>query len=423
MEIERLNLSAHRVLMVAFQFPPFSGSSAIQRTLRFVQQLPRHGWEPVVLSATAMAYESTSDDLLSSVPPHVAVHRAFALDTARHLSWRGRYPGFLARPDRWASWRFHAVRVGKAMIRRYRPAAIWSTFPIATAHVIGHRLHAVSGLPWVADFRDPMAQDGYPADANTWRSFKEIETHAIRNARFSVFTTPGAANLYRARYPDVPGDRIQVIENGYDEETFVAVERNRSSRAPLIPGAITLLHSGVVYPSERDPTQLFDALASLKRSADSTMPAFRIRFRASGNDVLLKSMVEQRAIADIVQFMPPIPYAEAIDEMLRADGLLVMQASNCNQQIPAKLYEYLRAGRPVIGLTDPVGDTAGVLRAAKLPMIARLDSSEEIADLLKTAVRQIADSSAPRLAEDAVRAYSREARSEALAKLLNQACD
>lgn len=409
--------------MVAFQFPPFSGSSAIQRTLRFVQQLPRHGWEPLVLSAAPAAYESTSEDLLASLPAGIVVHRAFALDAARHLSWRGRYPGFVARPDRWASWRFDAVRVGKAMIRRYRPAAIWSTFPIPTAHVIGRRLHAASGLPWVADFRDPMAQDGYPADEKTWRSFKEIETLAVRNARFSVFTTPGAARWYQDRYADVPAARLRVIENGYDEQTFAAVERSQSSRVPLTPGAITLLHSGVVYPSERDPTQLFDALVLLKRSAGSPLPALRIRFRASGNDALLKTMIEQRAIADIVELLPPVAYAEAIDEMLRAEGLLVMQASNCNQQIPAKTYEYLRAGRPVIGLTDPMGDTAGVLRAAGLPMIARLDSAADIAHVLKAALSQIADGSAPRPTLDAVRASSREARTATLAALLNEACD
>jgi glycosyltransferase involved in cell wall biosynthesis len=408
--------------MVAFQFPPFAGSSAIQRTLRFTQQLPRYGWEPVVLSATPGAYESTSEDLLVSVPAQLAVHRAFAFDTARHLAWRGRYPGFLARPDRWTSWRFDAVRVGRAMIRRYQPAAIWSTFPIATAHVVGQRLHAGSGLPWIADFRDPMAQDGYPADPKTWRSFKDIETRVLADARFSVFTTPGAARAYQARYARVAAERIRVIENGYDEDTFAAVERDRSSLSPLTPGVITLLHSGVVYSSERDPTCLFDALAVLKRDAARALPAFRIRFRASGNDALLREMAEHRGVADLIEVLPPIPYAEAIREMMSAEGLVVMQASNCNQQIPAKLYEYLRAGRPVIGLTDPAGDTAGVLRAAGLPLVAPLDSAAEIARLLEAALRQIAVGSAVSAAPDYIRVCAREARTEALAKLIDEAC-
>ena len=150
--------------MVAFHFPPLSGSSGVQRTLRFVQHLPAHGWEPLVLSASSRAYETVSDDLLAQVPAGTEVRRAFAVDAARHLSIGGRYLAAAARPDRWASWRLDGVRQGLKLIQRFKPQVIWSTYPIATAHLIGKALHQKSGLPWVADFRDPMAQQGYPAD-------------------------------------------------------------------------------------------------------------------------------------------------------------------------------------------------------------------------------------------------------------------
>lgn len=92
-----------RVLMIAYHFPPLAGSSGIQRTLRFVQQLPAHGWQPLVLSAHPRAYERTSEDLLADVPPGCTVRRAQAFDTARHFAWRGRYIASMARPDRWQS--------------------------------------------------------------------------------------------------------------------------------------------------------------------------------------------------------------------------------------------------------------------------------------------------------------------------------
>ena len=182
-----------KVLLIAFHFPPLAGSSGIQRTLRFVQHLPALGWQPLVLTASPRAYERTSDDLSADIPPGTVVRRAFALDTARHLSVGGRYVGAMARPDRWISWRFDAVRQGLALIRRHQPAAIWSTYPIATAHVIGAELQRRSGLPCIADFRDPMAQEGYPADALTWKQYNAIEGHALRTAAVSTFTTPGAA--------------------------------------------------------------------------------------------------------------------------------------------------------------------------------------------------------------------------------------
>lgn len=203
----------NRILMVAYHFPPMAGSSGIQRTLRFVQHLPKFGWETLVLSVKPVAYEKTSDDLLSAIPQDTVIRRAIALDTSRHLAFKGRYLGFMARPDRWISWRFDAVRQGMKLIREFQPSAIWSTYPIATAHVIGAELANRSGLPWIADFRDPMAQEGYPADPKLWAAFKRIEESAISSAQLSMFTTPGAARMYRERYP-AHADKIMVLENG-----------------------------------------------------------------------------------------------------------------------------------------------------------------------------------------------------------------
>ncbi|HEY7787908.1 MAG TPA: glycosyltransferase, partial [Casimicrobiaceae bacterium] len=349
-----------RVLMVAWHFPPLAGSSGIQRTLRFVQHLPAFGWESAVLTANVRAYERTSDDLTADVPRGMIVERAFALDAARQLSVAGRYPGFLARPDRWMTWQYDAVRVGMRLIRRWRPDAIWSTYPIATAHRIGSALHRRSGLPWIADFRDPMAQDGYPADPRVWQSFKRIEEAALRQARFCVFTTPGAARDYRERYPE-SSNRIEVLENGYDEESFAGLPVDAASREPLRPGVFTLLHSGVVYPSERDPSQFFAALRQLVDSGSLRRDKLNVRFRAAAHDAVLVELARQHRVLDMIELVPPIPYRGALEEMMRADGLLILQAANCNDQIPAKLYEYLRSGRPIIALTDPTGDTAGAM--------------------------------------------------------------
>ncbi len=410
----------NRVLMVAFHFPPFAGSSGIQRTLRFIQHLPAFGWEAMVLTAHPRAYEFVNDDLSWEVPADVTVKRTFALDAARHLSIAGRYPGFFACPDRWITWRLGAVAAGLRLIRDRRPDAIWSTYPIATAHVIGNALQRRSGLPWIADFRDPMAQDGYPADPRVWQRFKRIEERAVRNARFSVFTTPGAARTYRDRYPEL-SDRVAVIENGFDEKSFAGLSNDPEARRPLNPGAVTLLHSGIVYPQERDPTHLFAAMKQMAGAGILRPGMFKIRFRAAGHDELLRALTVRNALDDLVELLPPIPYRAALLEMIRADGLLVLQAANCNEQIPAKLYEYLRAGRPILALTDPRGDTARVLRNAGLDMIAPLDSSPEIADLLGRFVDAITANRAPLPNAEVVARASRHEQAGSLALLLEQA--
>jgi glycosyltransferase involved in cell wall biosynthesis len=404
------------VLMVAYHFPPLAGSSGIQRTLRFVQHLPALGWKPVVLTADPRAYERTSPDLLDDVPEGTVVRRAFALDTARHLNIQGRYMGWMARPDRWISWRFDAVRQGLQLIKEFKPDAIWSTYPIATAHVIAQQLHQKTGLPWVADFRDPMAQDGYPADPITWRSYQRIEQEAVEQASRSVFTTPGAAQMYRERYPQA-ASRITVLENGYDEESFAHAPAV-ATRPLTDDQPVVLLHSGIVYPSERDPTQLFQALQRLKASGGLTARQLQIRFRASAHDDMLAQLASQYGVQDFIELSPAVPYREALSEMLSVDALLVMQASNCNAQIPAKIYEYLRAGRPILGLTDPAGDTAGVLRGAGLEAMARIDSADEIAALLPRFVADVR-AQAVRLPDPlAVQSASRQGRSQAFAALL-----
>jgi glycosyltransferase involved in cell wall biosynthesis len=408
-----------RLLMVAYHFPPLAGSSGIQRTLRFAQHLPAFGWQPMVLTAHPRAYERFSPDLASQIPADCIVERAFALDTARHLALGGRYVAAMARPDRWVSWRLGAIPAGLRMIRRHAPAAIWSTYPIATAHLIGDALARRSGLPWIADFRDPMAQDGYPADPETWRQFKAIEQCAMQSAALNLFTTPGAARTYSQRYP-FAAERIATLENGYDEETFVAADRSVDCSSSLNPGAVTLLHSGIVYPSERDPTQLFVALGRLKREGRLPTKPLRLRFRAAVHDRLLVELAQAHDVAELIELLPPVGYQEALAEMLRADALLVMQGSGCNEQIPAKIYEYLRADRPVIGLCDPTGDTAGVLREAGLDgCIAHLASADAIAGLLPAFVEAVQTGRAPHADGAAVRQASRVGRAEALARMLD----
>jgi glycosyltransferase involved in cell wall biosynthesis len=411
-----------RILMIAYHFPPLAGSSGIQRTLRFVQHLPSLGWQPLVLTAHPRAYEKTSDDLLADIPAGTVVRRAFALDTARHLQLAGRYLGWMARPDRWVSWKFGAIREGLTMIEEFRPDVIWSTYPIATAHVIASTLHRKTGVPWIADFRDPMAQDGYPTDPLTWQCYKEIESDAAVRARMCVFTTPGAARIYQQRYP-AAASRMVVLENGYDEESFASAARQplstpgpRQVKQPLL-----VLHSGIVYPSERDPTQLFEALGRLKLEGTVLPDDLRIRFRASVHDDLLRALAKAHGAQDFIELCPAIPYREALAEMLAVDALLIMQASNCNAQIPAKIYEYLRAGKPILGLTDPAGDTARVLQGAGLSDVARLNSVDEIMEKLNAFVVACNAGLAALPQAIAVQQSSRRARSEVMVGLLERA--
>jgi hypothetical protein len=404
------------ILMVAFHFPPFRGSSGIQRTLRFAQYLPAHGWRPIVLTASPRAYPRVGGDRSTDLPPGAAVVRAFSLDAARHLAVGGRYPKWLAMPDRFSSWWLGAVPAGLRSIRRQRPDVLWSTYPIATAHLIGLTLHAMTGIPWIADFRDAMTEDDYPPDPTTRSLCRKIEALAVKRCSRAVFTAPGTRRMYAERYPGIPESRWLVIENGFDEEAFVAAAAR--IRADGRGGRRLLVHSGVLYPAERDPLPFFAALAGLRDRGAVSASALGVVLRASGDEPLYQRRIDELGLGGIVKLEAATSYLETLAEMMTADGLLIFQGSICNHQIPAKLYEYVRAGRPMLALTDPAGDTAGLLRAMGVDTIVRMDSAEEIAKGLADFLGRIERGEAHKTGGAGIESMSREARCRELAALL-----
>lgn len=420
---EKAKQGSRTVLLIAYHFPPFVGSSGIQRTLRFSQYLSNYGWKPIVLSINTRAYEQFNPEAQGNeVSEEVVVFRSFGLDAARHLSIFGYYPRTFALPDRWSTWRFFAVRAGIRLAKKYQISAIFSTFPIATAHQIGFDISQKTGLPWIAEFRDPMWQGDYPHDPRLNIKWKSLEENVFKRADRVVVTTPGAVDLYASRYPDYIRSRIKLIENGYDEEVFVRASKARSSRIAVgfhESSAFTLLHSGVVYPTERDPSQLFLALSTLKKRGDISRSSLRLILRATGHDRFLKEQIDRLGIDDIVHLEPPIEYLSALREMMEVDGLLVLQASNCNEQIPAKLYEYFRARRPILALTNPEGDTATVVRESGAGLIASLNSKDEIAGVLVDLIKNSAMYKQRALLTP-VDKYSREAKSRQLADVLDE---
>lgn len=409
-----------RLLMIAYHFPPVRVSSGIQRTLKFCAYLREFGWEPLVLTVSPNAYEITSPDQLGEIPPGVVVERAFGLDTSRHLAIRGKYLHWMAQPDRWVSWWPAAVWTGMKMIRKYKPQAIMSTFPIATAHRIGLSLQKRSGLPWVADFRDSMTEPGYPRDPLTWRVHRRLEEEAVRHCAKAVFTTEPTRDMYAERYPEISPDRWAVIENGFDEENFRDAE-NGLSQAPLgQDGQLTLVHSGVLYPKERDPRPFFAAISMLKNAGKIDGKSLRIVLRATGSDGLYKPMLDELQIDDIVHLEPVVPYREALQEMLRADALLLFQGSVCNHQVPAKIYEYYRAGKPIFALADPAGISARMLRDVGVQDIADIADQSAIATTLENLLDAMRQKARVGVAREAAALNSRKSRTAELARLLDQ---
>ena len=131
-------------------------------------------------------------------------------------------------------------------------------------------------------------------------------------------------------------------------------------------------------------------------------------------------MINNINIQDIVFLEPAISYEDALIEMLSSDGLIILQASNCNHQIPAKVYEYFRAGKAILALTDSTGDTAKLLRKENMPYIFPLDNKNAIEKGILQFYDDIINQRdiKPKI-EDALK-YSRQSRAIELSTIFNE---
>jgi hypothetical protein len=305
------------------------------------------------------------------------VTRSLAFDARRHFAIAGRYPGFLGRPDSWGSWYLSAVPRGMRLIRRFRPDLLWVTFPIATAARIGVELARRSGLPLVCDLRDPMTEDGFPEDPRVRSLYRALEERDVAQASRIVFTAPGTLEMYRARYPAVASDHWHLIGNGYDERDFSTAATRRPARDSQ-PGRLELLHSGIVYPLERDPRPMFAAIAALKRDGTVDANSLRVTLRASGHDAELQPLIDATGIGDVVKLAEPLPYHDALAEMSQVDGCCSyrrqLQSADTGEalRVPAAqrpilarpthvvIRPAIRAGRAICDLADVESIRAGL---------------------------------------------------------------
>ncbi len=410
------------ILMIAYHFPPTQVSSGIQRTLKFADYLLAYEWKAQILTVTPKAYNRICNNQVQEIPKEIVVERSLALDTSRHLAFKGRYLSYMALPDRWVSWCLTGTLSGLKLIRRFQPKIIWLTYPIATAHLLGLILHRISGIPWIADFRDPMTEEDYPVAPTQRKIYRWIERQTIKHCSRAVFTAPGAIRMYSERYPEIPQSRWRLIANGYDEENFTRAERSEAYAQALANKSeqIVLLHSGILYPSERDPSQFFAALAELKQSGKICKGQFKVILRATGHDDFHSRLIAKNGLQDIIFLESSIAYETALAEMLTVDGLLIFQATNCNHQIPAKIYEYLRARRPILAFTDPEGDTAKLLLNAGLSSIAALDNKNAITSLIANFIDKFDRQQNLIAADNAITQHSRQSRTKLLVEILNE---
>lgn len=403
-----------KVLLIAYYFPPIVATGGM-RPLNFCRHLASYGWAPQVLATdhgSALPPHGVDRKLLDRVPPDVKVIRVPHPNPFGRLLWfRERLSqslkqrrissstmvagssirsqesatrstssvracllfltdSLLAFPDPQCHWYRPAVRALANMQAQEQPHVIWATGGPWTSLLVGKRLAQGLDIPFIADFRDPWVGGSHLFSSKLLhKTMKRLEREVCAVAARVILNTEELRLRFCSVYPEWQ-HKFVTITNGYAEElrpvspspgNLGTIARTEGGDTPTLE----LCHFGTIY-GNRSPIALFRAIQELL--AEGMMKAFRPRLRFVGgwdvNDsdcIQLAKALEERGVLSLV---PSVPHQECLQEMARADVLLILQP-DYPLQVPAKIYEYIVAGRPLLVIGGE-GATANLVQRHRL---------------------------------------------------------
>lgn len=255
-------------------------------------------------------------------------------------------------PDGMIGWLPHALRAGRRATDGWRPDVVFASAPPFTTLIAGRLIARRVGAPLVIEYRDRWLEDpyGYTPPFRRWIDEK-LENWCAAPARGIVTVSGPWQDDYRARW----SKPVVVAYNGFDPDDLAGFD----DIAPDIGATLNILYTGILYPDRRDPAPLFRALAAMPEARD------RIRVDFYGANVeQLQAEIAAYGLEGIVAVHPGVPFRESLRLQRRADVLLLLQWNNVLERgnVPGKVFEYLAARRPVLGIGYEDGVPARLLR-------------------------------------------------------------
>lgn len=380
-----------KILFIAYHFPP-AGGGGVQRSLKFVKYLPESGYLPIVLTIEApdgRRWTPKDQALMDEVPPAVKIHRV-AIPDEVHV------PGKLERAVRellglrsrfGKTWMERVIEAGTRIAEEEKPDLIFVTmspFDGADAcSVISRR----TGIPWIADLRDPWALDEFQLHRSRWH--RELEkaqmAKSLESAALVIMNTPESARRVKEELPRLQGNKVVSLTNGYDASDFAGeVEPIGGDTFNIVHSGYFHAESGLVEQSrqrqyrllgrtvpgvERLPRSHYYLLQALEQwLKESPEIADSIRVHCVG--VLSKSdqaLIDNSPAKALFVCSGYLNHAECLRYVRGADLLFLpmhkMPQGMKAGLVPGKTYEYMAAGRPVLA-TLPASDARDFLEKA-----------------------------------------------------------
>ncbi len=327
--------------MIAYHFPPGEETGAA-RPYRFARYLREFGYETHVVTAPR------PDQRLAWPHSHAApAHAASGWEkTGESVA---RMVQRLAPYNDQLPWAPHAVSTALRVARRRRPSIVISTAPPFATHFVGAIVKRLCNVPWVADFRDPLYGNPFRARTWGWMWDKPVEKLIAAQADALIANTDAVRDMLVARYPR-HAHKIHLIWNGYDPENTVRA-------LPIPPRSVrVLVHAGSVY-GRRHPSAIVSSLERL--IASGRLDPAGVRLKLVGyigmNEAWLRECPFERLVErGCLKFTgKPVSRREAAREMALADYLVLLDVNGGLPalQVPAKLFEYIQIGRPILAFT------------------------------------------------------------------------
>ncbi|MBW6478864.1 MAG: glycosyltransferase family 4 protein [Bacteroidales bacterium] len=424
-----------KVLILTYYWPP-SGGPGVQRWLKFVKYLPQLGYEPIVITVdpAKATYPITDESLLKEVPEGLTVIRTSTREPYglyKKLSGRKQVPysgftnevsgGFFSKisrfirgnlfvPDARIGWNSFAIKKAAEVIKNQKIEVFITTSPPHSTQLAGLELKKMfPEIRWIADLRDPWTDIFYYNKMLHLPYIKkrdqEFEKNVLRNADSVITVSDFISRIFSEKPGSDCKGKVHVITNGYDPDDFLKTDVKRD------PEFFTLAYVGTIS----DEYLLSGLVNACEKAREKLGNKFRVMF--TGNISSRWKEPLENKLGNSVFFSGHVDHHEAVKRMQMADMLLLVipEIEHNEGIITGKLFEYLAASRPVLGIGPLNGDAARVLeKTAAGKMFSYNDHKNISAFILQYALKEkewLPD-------QDQINKFSRKAQTEKLVQLM-----
>ncbi len=398
------------VIMIAYWFPP-EGNAASYRPLRFVRHLATMGWQASIITLDTNNYERYDPGLLTLVPSEAEVicarnpdwwqaiqarraerikeklsradvESATGLNGANHTPFRSFFreavrtlEAWLYHPDMAMCWIGPAEEATVKVCFHKRPNVIWATGGPWSSFIVAQRASKRTGVQYVLDFRDSWTlTEEFEGRRPPWAKRRDRRTlyGLLKGAQAVVFRFTREAECYWRAYPGaLDVSKIHIIPHGYEG----TIEQFPAS-SPRNGDKCTVLYTGTVTAYRYE--NLLKALCLLKKSL-TRAGELRLLFVGEGTEALGQKAAAM-GLSDIVETRSPVSYAEVTRLQKDANALLLLEVipSPGYEFCGSKVFNYLKAGRPIVGILPPADEARKVLCRVGVSTVADADSLSEI---------------------------------------------